>query len=99
MDATPKKMTVINCEPTVDISIVEELHGHLKKAFDERHVVEIEGALIERVDGSVLQLFAAFFRDAKQEGLKVSWKTTSEALCKSACLLGLTEILELPATA
>ena len=98
-DTAAKKMTVVNCEPTVDISVVDELYGHLKKALEERHVVEIEGAQIERIDGSVLQLFAAFFRDAKKEGVQVGWKTTSEALCRAAQLLGLSEVLELTVAA
>jgi ABC-type transporter Mla MlaB component len=92
-----KKMTVVNCEPTVDITVVEELFGHLKKALEEKHVVEIEGAQIERIDGAVMQLLAAFFRAAKQSGIQVSWKTSSEALQKAAQLLGLTEVLELTA--
>ena len=96
-EAGVNKMTIVNCEPTVDITVVDELFGHLKKALEEKHVVEVEGAQIERIDGAVLQLFAAFFREAKQQDIQVGWKTTSEALCSAARLLGLTEVLELAA--
>lgn len=92
-----KKMTIVNCEPTVDITVVEELYGHLHKALLEKHVVEIEAALIERIDGSVLQLFAAFFREAGEVGLDVSWKSVSDALIRSAEVLGLKEVLSLSA--
>lgn len=92
-----KKMTIVNCEPTVDITVVEELFGHLKKALDEKHMVEIEGAQIERIDGAVMQLFAAFFREAKQAEIEVSWKSSSDALRNAAQMLGLTEVLELAA--
>ena len=96
-DSGGKKMTIVNCEPTVDITVVDELFGHLKKALSEKHVVEIEGAQIERIDGAVMQLFAAFFREAKEQGIQVAWKSTSDSLCKAAQLLGLTEVLELAA--
>ena len=94
-----KKMTIVNCEPTVDITVVEELYSHLKKAIDEKHVVEIEAEQIERIDGSVLQLFAAFFIAANEAGAEVVWKSTSDALIKSAHILGLEEVLELNAVA
>jgi ABC-type transporter Mla MlaB component len=96
-DGGAKKMTIVNCEPTVDITVVEELFGHLKKAVEERHVVEIEGEQIERIDGAVLQLFAVFFQEARRKDIQVTWKSSSESLLKAAQLLGLTEVLELAA--
>lgn len=92
-----KKMTIVNCEPTVDITVVEELYGHLRKAIEERHVVEIEAEQIERVDGSVLQLFAAFCVEAREVGVVVTWKSVSDALKNAAHILGLEEVLGLNA--
>lgn len=94
-DAPAKKMTVINCEPTVDITVVEELLAHLKKALNEKHDVSIEAENIQRVDGAVLQLFAGFFRDAEAAGVSVTWKSKSDALVNAATILGLQEKLDL----
>jgi len=91
-----KKMTIINCEPTVDITVVDELYAHLKKAMAEQHVVEIDAEQVERVDGAVIQVFSAFFKEAKTKDLSVSWKNPSLALCTAAKLLGVSEVLNLP---
>jgi ABC-type transporter Mla MlaB component len=52
---------------------------------------------VERADTAALQLLGAFFQDANAQKKTVEWKDPSEALCRSAALLGLSEMLHLQA--
>ena len=50
---------------------------------------------IEQVDGAGLQLLAAFFKEAKQKEVDVSWGNVSSALLDAVKMLGLTDVLNL----
>jgi hypothetical protein len=45
-----------------------------------------------------LQVFSAFFQDARAQGQQVQWQQPSEALRQSAALLGLQDLLALTTT-
>lgn len=90
------KVSVITCEPVVDISVVDELYQHLKKSLLEKHEVEFEAGEVTRIDGAVLQLLCIFFRDACASGMTVRWKRVSANLREAANSLGVSELLQLP---
>ena len=89
-------VTLIECEPTVDISVAEELYQHLEKALEQQHVVEIDAKEVERVDAAILQVFLAFIKHAEQVGLSVTWKSMSGSMFNSIKLLGLVDELKAP---
>lgn len=88
--------TVINCEPTVDISAAQTLYGHLSNAIANNHNVEINAGDVTRVDTAVLQLFTAFMLESKNRDQSVTWNAVSDVFYASAKLLGLVKELNLP---
>jgi len=89
---TPQR---ISCEESLDISTVKELHSLLVQVLAAKQPVVLEGAEVTRVDTAALQVLGAFFQDARAQGISVSWQTPSDALKRSAALLGLTGLLGL----
>lgn len=88
---------LINCDQVVDISVVNELHDHLKQAIANKQNVEIDAGEVERVDAAVLQLFYSFIEHSKMADISVEWKRVSDAFRKACELLGLSTSLDLPA--
>jgi len=89
--------TVINCEPTVDISAAQALYTHLHNAVSNNHDVEIDAGEVTRVDSAILQLFTAFMLESRGRDQNVTWCAVSDAFYASANLLGLVKELNLPA--
>ena len=61
--------------------------------------VVIDASAVERVDTATLQLLCAFVRDRMGRDREVSWHSPSSALREASGLLGVTELLCLPAEA
>jgi len=57
----------------------------------------LDGAAVERVDTTALQLLAAFRREAAARGHDVRWAAASDTLREAAEWLGLASLLDLPA--
>ena len=89
--------TVINCEPTIDISAAQALYEHLAAAISNGHEVVINAGDVTRADAAILQVFTAFMLESKAQELSVTWEAVSEAFYNAAQLLGLVDVLDLPA--
>lgn len=61
--------------------------------------VELDGTTVSQVDTAGLQVLAAFSRDARAAGLALSWTGASDSLRRGVAVLGLHELIELPAPA
>lgn len=85
----------LSLEESLGIAQVEGFHKTLLSTLNSGHEVEIDAAGVQQIDAAGVQLLYAFVHDARGRGLSVSWKSTSEALEKSAEQLGLTEKLGL----
>jgi ABC-type transporter Mla MlaB component len=59
--------------------------------------IVLDGSAVERVDTATLQLLCAFVRERLGSDKEVSWHAPSAALREASKLLGLTELLCLPA--
>jgi anti-anti-sigma regulatory factor len=59
--------------------------------------VHIDGAGVERVDTAALQLMVVFRREAAARGHSSAWQGVSVVMRDAAALLGLAQVLELPA--
>jgi anti-anti-sigma regulatory factor len=88
----------ITCGEILDISSVGELCAELLTALESQQPVVLAAADIERADTTALQVFSAFFQDARAQGQQVQWQQPSEALRQSAALLGLQDLLALTTT-
>ena len=86
---------VIECNDGLDIALVSGFKEFLKQAIGQSLPVVLDGSSLERVDGAALQLFAAFFIEARSSGLSVTWKEPSAPLCRAAAMSGLKEIMDL----
>lgn len=85
--------TRINLEKINDISKAEKLHEQLEGLLPGAAAIEIDGAAVERIDTSNLQLLVAFKLAAGRHHVKVSLTQPSDALREAARLTGLTEHL------
>jgi ABC-type transporter Mla MlaB component len=75
----------------------DSLKRALLRLLDEPRSVAVRIGALERVDTAGLQLLAAFVRDRRAVGRRVEWHGRAPALDAAATLLGLRDMLELPA--
>ena len=90
-----KESQIINCQSSLDISIVSDLGNELKVALDSGQSIQLQAAEIEKADAAALQLLCAFFLDAQTHGIEVEWLEPSGSLLEAASISGLTEYLGL----
>jgi phospholipid transport system transporter-binding protein len=81
-----------DCRMAAQAALKDELLGALKAG-----AIVLDGAQVERTDTAALQMLVVFRRELDKQGGTLSWRGTSDALNEAAGLLGLTQILELPA--
>jgi len=89
------EQTVVELDEHLDISRVRQLHAELAALLAAGRPVRFSAARLLRADTAVLQLFAAFVRQAQAHGLAINWDSPTEALLRSARLLGLSEAMAL----
>jgi len=58
--------------------------------------IVIDGARVEEIDTAILQLLASLWLTAAQRAVTCSWAGASDALRRSANLIGMTHLLHLP---
>ena len=83
-----------DCRMAAQAALKADLLGAL-----EAGAIVLDGGQVERVDTAALQLLVLFRRELDARGGRLHWRGTSDALNEAAGLLGLTQLLNLPATA
>ena len=86
---------VIECNDALDITQVSDFKVLLQQASGQNVPIVLEASQLERIDGAGLQLVTAFFQEAAESGLSVSWRNPTEALIYVADLTGLKNVLQL----
>jgi len=86
---------VIQLKSVQDISKSQTLKNDLIMLVNENDEIDIDGSLVERIDGSALQLICALFIYAKQNNLAIHWIDPSDALLNAAEVSGVSQILDL----
>ncbi len=86
---------VIECSEVLDVSLVSDFKVLLQQASSQNTPIVLDASQLERIDAAGLQLVTAFFQEAVESGLSVSWRNPTEALVYAADLTGLKEILQL----
>lgn len=95
-----KEMPVANSETIelalgeqLTIQVVADLYEQISVLFDTPVSVEINAEEVDVVDCAGLQLMAAFFKEAAQQQIDVSWKQSSMKLKTAADSIGMSELL------
>ena len=91
-------MTLIECQPELDIALVGALRQRLLDALLAGESLEIDASAIRRAHTAALQVFLGAFVEARSLGIAIRWRDPSPALLEGARLLGLLEGLELAGT-
>jgi phospholipid transport system transporter-binding protein len=93
-DATASVQLPADCRMATQAALKAELLGALNAG-----AIVLDGGQVERVDTAALQLLVVFRRELEARGGTLAWHGTSSALSEAAGLLGLAQLLNLPAAA
>lgn len=91
-------MTLIECQPELDIASVGALHRQICDALQAGEPLEIDGCAVRRVHAATLQLFLSAVAEARLLGVEWRWRDPSPALVEGARLLGLADHLKFDGT-
>ncbi len=83
----------IDCGEVMDIAAMAEFRLQLVESLASKQAVVLDASQVERADTAALQVLTAFIQDAHAQQQVVQWKAPSEAMCRSAALLGLSGML------
>lgn len=72
-----------------------ELHRTLMACLAGGTPLLIEGGGVEQIDTSILQLLVCAWQGAAQRGIECRWLGASQALRRSAMLIGVAQALQL----
>jgi len=86
---------IVECNDSLDVTLVSDFKALLQQTMGLATPVVLDASRLERVDGAALQLLAAFFVEARESGIHVSWREPSEQLRDAADLAGLSATLQL----
>ena len=78
-----------------DISKSQALKNDMLMLVNDNDEIDIDGSSVERIDGTALQLMCALFFYSKDNNLNIHWVEPSDALIRSAEILGVSQVLEL----
>ena len=95
MSDEQNEVQVINCQDSLDISVVGTLGDELKVALDSGQTVQLHANEVGKADAAALQLLCAFFLDAQVHGINIEWIEPSDELRRAASATGLSTHLGL----
>jgi anti-anti-sigma regulatory factor len=96
--AVAPPVEVIELAAQLTIAQVDALHDDLKRRAAAGHALMFDGARVEQIDTAVLQLLVSAWHTCEQRGTACRWTAASDALRRSAALIGVADLLKLPAT-
>lgn len=79
------------------ISAQNALKAELVAVLDAGAIAVLDGSRVERIDTAALQLLVIFQRELEARGGAVSWRGANGVINEAAGLLGLAQLLKLPA--
>jgi anti-anti-sigma factor len=93
--ATESAEMVVECSDSLDVSVAADFKTLLQQAVSQNAPVVLDATQLVRIDGAALQLLTAFFIEAKESGINVTWRAPSESLLHTVQLTGLKDALQL----
>lgn len=94
--AAPRQPQRIQLEARMSIVQAAGLHGTLLARLADGAPVEIDGSRVEEIDTAILQLLTSLWRTGQERGIACSWFGASEALRRTAALVGVAQMLCFP---
>jgi anti-anti-sigma regulatory factor len=91
----PAKSQPVMLVERMSIAQSAELHRTLMICLAGGAPLLIEGGRVEQIDTAVLQLLVSAWLGAAKRGIECRWQSASQALRRSATLIGVAEILRL----
>ena len=80
----------------VEVTDISALFRRLEQALSATtSTLSLDAEGVERIDAASLQLLTVFYREAQELGYAIQWKKPSDALLRSARLVGLADRLGL----
>lgn len=73
-----------------------DLHRVLMKRLGEGRQFVVDGSRVEEIDTAILQLLASLWRTSTERGVACTWHGASQALRRTAALVGVAELLQFP---
>lgn len=103
MASAAKRKKAGDCHVALGADLViggaAELHAQLGKALSEQAPVVLDAVAVVRMDTAGLQLLQAFVQACNDESREWRWENVGDDLRAAASLLGLEQMLKLPAVA
>ncbi len=91
-----KQPAPIELEARTTIVQAADLHRMLSARVAQAEGVVVDGTRVQEIDTAILQLLASLWCTCLERGIACTWHGTSEALCRTASLVGLADVLQLP---
>lgn len=87
---------VIDCEQALNRGAILEFKKTLQDALNRNKNIVFEANNVTQVDTIVLQLLLSFWLVGKEKKIPCQWNTVSPSLLKTATLLGMNKVFEMP---
>jgi anti-anti-sigma regulatory factor len=87
----------IELDPRLTIVQAAELHRMMVARLEGNWPFIVDGTRVEEIDTAVLQLLTSLWRTGRERGIACTWRGASDALRRSAALIGVAGILQLDA--
>jgi anti-anti-sigma regulatory factor len=91
----PAKAQLVELSERMSIAQSAELHRTLTVCLASGAPLLIAGGRVEQIDTAVLQLLVSAWLGAAKRGVECRWQSASQALRRSATLIGVAGILRL----
>lgn len=97
--ASSSKAAIGNVELPADcrLSAQAALKTQLLEVLERGDIVMLDGSAVERIDTAALQLLVIFQREVAAGDHQADWHGASDVLREAADLLGMAQLLKLPA--
>lgn len=73
-----------------------DLHRVLMQRLGEGRQFVVDGTRVEEIDTAILQLLTSLWRTSSERGIACTWHGVSQALRRTAALVGVAELLQFP---
>ena len=88
---------MIELEAKITIVHAAALHRALTASLAQGHPIVLDGSRVEEIDTAILQLLTSLWLTCLERGFTCTWHGVSDALRRTAVLIGVDQDLCLPA--
>jgi anti-anti-sigma regulatory factor len=88
---------IIELEARMTIVQAAALHRTLSERLAQAQAIVVDGSRVEEIDTAILQLLTSLWQNSIQRGIVCTWNGVSDAMRRTALLIGVDEMLRFPA--